>query len=121
MTTKAESYLLALSELENATGDIISSAVITLDGLIMASTKSDTTNNEVLAAYGAAAFKRAGETMEEFCSEDIDILYYESRNHRVITMRAGEHSLLIALTGKNVRTGMLIMNLKKAAQIIRDL
>lgn len=121
MTTKAELYLLALSELEESTGDIISTAIVTHDGLIMASTKSDTMDKELFAAYGAAAFKRAGDTMEELSSENIDMLLYESKNCRVVTMRAGENALLIALTGKNVKMGLLLMNVQNAAKKISSI
>ncbi len=121
MATKAELYLQSLSELENSTGDIISTAMVTHDGLIMASTKSDAMLREIFAAYGAATFKRAGETMEELSGENVDTLVYESKNHRVVTVRAGEHALLIALTGKNVQMGLVLMNVQKTALKIKDL
>ena len=121
MTTKAELYSHALSELEKSTGDIISTAIVTHAGLIMASTKSDTMYKETFAAYGAATFKRAGETMEELSGENIDMLLYESKNNRVVTVRAGEHALLIVLTGKDVQMGMVLMNAQSTAQKIKEL
>lgn len=121
MTTKAELYLIALSELENSTGDIISTAIVTHDGLIMACTRSDIKQKEIFAAYGAATFKRAGETMEELSGENIDMLLYESKNHMVVTVRAGENALLIALTGKNVQMGLVIMNVHKTAEKIKEI
>lgn len=121
MTTKAELYLHTLTELENSTGDILSSAIVTHDGLVMASTKSDVMQKETFAAYGAAAFKRAGETMEELSGENIDLILYESGNHRVVTVRAGEFALLIVLTGKNIKMGLLLMNVQKTALQIKEL
>ena len=121
MTTKAELYLFVLSELENSTGDIINTAIITDDGLIMACSRSDLRQKEIFAAYGAATFKRAGETMEELSGENIDMLLYESKNHMVVTVRAGEHALLITLTNKNVQMGLIIMEVQKAAQKIKEL
>ncbi|HEY6585641.1 MAG TPA: roadblock/LC7 domain-containing protein, partial [Candidatus Methanoperedens sp.] len=109
---------LALSELENSTGDIISTAIVTYDGLIMASTRSDTMHRETFAAYGAATFKRAGETMEELTGENIDVLIYESKNHMVVTARAGAYALLIVLTGKNVQMGLVLMNAQNTARKI---
>ena len=121
MTTKAQLYLFALTELEKSIGDIISTAVVTDDGLIMACTRSDIKQKEIFAAYGAATFKRAGETMEELSGENIDMLLYESKNHMVVSVRAGEHALLIALTGKNVQMGLVIMNVHKTAQKIKEI
>jgi predicted regulator of Ras-like GTPase activity (Roadblock/LC7/MglB family) len=121
MTTKAELYLNALSELENSTGDVISTAIVTHDGLIMASTRSDIMHRETFAAYGAATFKRADETIEELTGENIDMLLYESKTNRVVTVRAGEHALLIVLTGKNVQMGMVLMNAHNTALKIKEL
>jgi len=121
MITKAELYLNLLSELENSTGDIISTAIVTHDGLIMACTKTDTMHKEILAAYGAATFKRASETMEELSGGNIDMLLYESKNHRVVTVRAGEHALLMVLTGRIVNMGMVLMNAQNTALKIKEL
>jgi len=121
MTTKAELYLKALSELENSTGDIISTAIVTHDGLIMASTKSDIMHRETFAAYGAATFKRADETIEELTGDNVDTLLYESKTNRVVTVRAGEYALLIVLTGKNVQMGMVLMNAQNTALKIKEL
>ncbi|MCG2727296.1 MAG: roadblock/LC7 domain-containing protein [Candidatus Methanoperedenaceae archaeon] len=121
MATKAELYHLALEQLENSTADILSSALVTDDGLIMASTTSGEVNKETFAAYCAAAFKRVGETMEEHSSENIDTLLFESKNHRVVTVRVGEHALLVVLTGKNIQMGLILINMQKTAQKIKEL
>jgi predicted regulator of Ras-like GTPase activity (Roadblock/LC7/MglB family) len=121
MATKAELYHLALEQLEDSTGDILSSALVTDDGLVMASTTSGEINKETFAAYCAAAFKRAGETMEELSSENIDTLLFESKNHRVVTVRVGEHALLVVLTGMNVQMGLVLINIQRTAQKIKEL
>jgi len=46
--------------------------------------------------------------MEELSGENIDMLLYESENHRVVTMRAGVHALLVALTGRMSRWGLCL-------------
>lgn len=121
MVTKAELYHLALEQLENSTGDIFSSALVTDDGLIMASTTSGDVNKETFAAYCAASFRRASETMEELSSENIDTMLFESKNNRVVTVRIGEHVLLVVLTGKNVQMGLVLINMQKAAKKIKEL
>lgn len=121
MATKAELYHHELKQLEDSTGDILSSALVTDDGLVMASTTSGEINKETFAAYCAAAFKRAGETMEELSSENIDTLLFESKNHRVVTVRVGEHALLVVLTGMNVQMGLVLINMQKTAKKIKEL
>ena len=87
----------------------------------MACNKFDKVHKETFAAYGAATFNRADETMEELSSENIDMLLYESKNYMVVTMRAGTDALLIALTGKNVQIGLVLLNMQKAALKIKEL
>ncbi len=118
MTTKAELYLLTLQELEKSAGNIMSSAIVTRDGLIMSSTSSNNIQKETFAAYGAAAFKSASKTMEELSEENINLLIFESENYRVVTLQAGE-VLLIALTGKDVQMGMMLLEMKNTAQKVK--
>ncbi len=121
MVTKAELYLNALLELKNSTGNILATAMVTLGGLVMASTTSDEINKETFAAYSAATFKRAGEAMEELSREDIDMLLFESGNYRVVIVRAVEYILLIALTGKDVQVGLVLINMQNTARKIREI
>ncbi len=120
MVTKAELYLLTLQELEKLAGNILMSAIVTRDGLIMSSTSATNVQKETFAAYGAAAFKSAGKTMGELSGETINTLIFESENHRVVTLQAGE-VLLIALTGKDVQMGMMLLEMKNTAQKVKGL
>ncbi len=118
MVTKAELYLNILLELERSTSDILASAIVTLDGLTMASTAR---SKDTFAAYSAAAYKRADESMEELSGEKVDILVFGSENHRVFSILVGNHALLIALTGKVGEIGDNISELRKAARKIEEL
>lgn len=121
MPTKAELYLSILQELEKSTGDILSTAIVTVDGLIMSSTSSNVVDKETFAAYSAATFKHAGGAMEELSNENIDMLIIESKNYRVITIRAGDHALLIVMAGKNAQMGILLLEMQKTSHKIQEL
>ncbi len=119
MVTKAELYLHALQELERSTGNIEMAALVTRDGLIMSCTSSNNVQRETCAAYGAVTFKSAGDTMEEMAGEYIDMLIFESGNHRVVTIRVAD-ALLITLTGKEVQMGMVLLEMQKTAQRVKE-
>ncbi len=121
MVTKAELYLNILLELERSTADIITSAIVTLDGLTMASTAKDTLSKDTFAAYSAAAYKRADESMEELTGEKVDMLVFGSENQRVFSILAGNNALLIALTGREGEIENNISKLRKAAGKIEEL
>ena len=121
MVTKAELYLNILLELESSNADILTSAIVTLDGLTMASTAKDTLSKDTFAAYSAAAFKRADESMEELSGENVVILVFESETHRVFSILAGKNALLIAMTGRDGEIGTNISELRNAAGKIEEL
>ncbi|MCZ7406378.1 MAG: hypothetical protein O8C67_15815, partial [Candidatus Methanoperedens sp.] len=53
--------------------------------------------------------------------ENIDTLLFESKNNRIVTVRVGEHALLVVLTSKNVQMGLVLINIQKTAQKIKEL
>ena len=121
MVTKAELYLNTLLELERSNADILTSAIVTLDGLTMASTAKDSLSKATFAAYSAAAYKRADDSMEELSGEKVDSLVFESKNQRVFSILIGNNALLIALTGRSGEIGETISELRKVAGKIEEL
>lgn len=120
MVTKAELYLNILLELEHSNADILASAIVTLDGLTMASTIKDTLSKDTFAAYSAAAFKRADESMEELSGENVVVLLFESEAHRIYSVLAVT-ALLIAMTGRDSDIGTNISELRKVAGKIAEM
>jgi predicted regulator of Ras-like GTPase activity (Roadblock/LC7/MglB family) len=121
MVTKAELYLNILLELERSSTDILASAIVTLDGLTMASTAKDTISKDSFAAYSAAAYKRADDSMEELSGEKVDMLVFESKNHRIFSILVGNNALLIVMTGRECEIGNDISELRKTAGKIEEL
>jgi predicted regulator of Ras-like GTPase activity (Roadblock/LC7/MglB family) len=121
MVTKAELYLNVLQQLEKSTTDVLNTAIVTPDGLIMSCTSSKGVDRETFAAYSAATFKHAGGAMGEISNEITDMLLTESENYRLIIMRATDYALLIALTGKNAQIGMVLFEMQNTVQKIKEL
>lgn len=121
MVTKAELYLAALRELGDSTADILTSSIVSNDGLTMASTAKDIVSKDAFAAYSAAAYRRSDDTMFELSGEKADMLIFVSENHRIFSARAGKSALVIVLTGKNADIGTLISELRKATGKIEAL
>ncbi len=121
MVTKAELYLAALRELDNSTSDILTSSIVSHDGLTMASTGKDMVSKDAFAAYSAAAYRRSDDTMFELSGEKADMLIFVSENHRIFSARAGNSALIIVLTGKNADIGTVISELRKTASRVEAL
>ncbi|MCX9013788.1 MAG: roadblock/LC7 domain-containing protein [Candidatus Methanoperedens sp.] len=106
--------------MEKSVEDILMSALVTRDGLIMASTESDRVKNETLAAYGAVVFNRADETMQLFSNDTINLLVFDGKENRVMAIRAGE-AILIVLAGKNAPAGLLLHEVQNTAGKLAEL
>ena len=59
--------------------------------------------------------------MEELSGEKVDILIFESKNHRVFSILLGNTALLIAMTGRDGEIGTNISELRNAAGKIEEL
>ena len=121
MVTKAELYINVLQELEKSTTDILSTAIVTRDGLIMSCTPSNCVDRETFAAYSAATFKHAGSAMDEISKENIDMLLAEPKDRRLIIMRATDYALLIALTSRSAQIGIVLLEMQNTIQKIKGL
>lgn len=121
MVTKAEMCNIALQELQKSSDDIMMTVLVTLDGLVMAFATSTTLKKETFAAYVATVFRRADDTMEKLTDENVVTMIYESGNHRVITIRTGFNALLTVLTGLDARMGLVLLEMQKTSQKIREI
>lgn len=114
MVTKSELLLNFLQKMEQSVEGILMSALVTQDGLIMASTESDRVKNETLASYGAVVFNRADETMQLFSNDHINLLVFDGKENRVMAIRTGE-AILMVLSDKNAPVGLLLHEAQNTA------
>ena len=115
--TKKEMYETILQELE-FDSDSITSAVVTNDGLIMATTSVQDLHYELFAAVCASSVSSSVDAMKEMANEATNKLIMESTDHRIVVMRVTERSLLTVFTSIDTQLGMLLIKMERACKKI---
>lgn len=113
-------YETILKELESDS-ESTTSAVITNDGLIMATTSVDDLHYELFAAVCATSVSSSVDAMKGMANESTDKLIMESTNHRIVVMRVTERSLLTIFTSINAQLGMMLIKMDRACEKIRKI
>lgn len=113
-------YEIILRELESDS-DGITSAVITNDGLIMATTSLEDLHYELFAAVCASTVSSSMDAMKDMANETTDKLIMESTNHRIVIMRVTERSLLTIFTSIETQLGMILIKMERACDKIRKI
>jgi uncharacterized protein len=109
-----------LKELKSV-GGIESSAVVTRDGLLVASDTSADVDAETFAAMSASMAGSAETAISEVNGGTATRIIVEAENSKLITLGAGSKVLLVALTKQQVPLGLILIKLGDAARKISSI
>ncbi|HEY9246199.1 MAG TPA: roadblock/LC7 domain-containing protein [Candidatus Methanoperedens sp.] len=121
METIAESLGKILTDLE-AVGGIEVSAIVSRQGLLMVS--KDTgggLNSDAFAALTATLYMSAESTTTRLSGQKPRSIMVETDNKHLITFAASQDALIVVLVGNEVYIGLVLTELKKAAEKVRKL
>ncbi len=120
METITQSLGKILADLE-AVGGIEVSAIVSRQGLLMVS--KDTgggLNSEAFAALTATLYMSAESTTTRLSGQKPKSIMVETDNKHLITFAAGPDALIVVLVGKDVPIGLVINELKKASEKVKQ-
>jgi hypothetical protein len=120
MTTIREMLEEVLKDLET-TGDIEASAVISRDGLLMASAIPASFYAETFAAMSATMLGAAETAISELGRGMPERVIAESDKTKIIACGAGEKALLVAMTRPEAKLGLILVEMEKAAEKVKGL
>jgi len=118
--TTVEMLEKVLSEL-GRTGDIEASAIVSRDGLLMASDIPKSVHAETFAAMSATMLGAAETAVSELKKGLPDRVIVESNNGKVITTGAGPKALLVVMTPPKAGLGLILVEVEKAADKLKKL
>ena len=119
METITTSLEKILDNLESI-GGIELSAIVSKQGLLMVSRKTTAEeNNEAFAALTATLYMSAQSTTLRICDEKPKSVIVETGDKHLITYVAGPDALIVVLVGGGGFIGLILNELKKAADKVR--
>ncbi len=119
--SKKERLTQALKELEATTPDVEASAIVSVDGLMIASSLPQDVEEDRVAAMSAAMLSLGERTASELVRGELSEVYVKGEKGYVILMSAGEDAVLTALARKDAKLGLVFLDMKRAAEEIKAL
>jgi predicted regulator of Ras-like GTPase activity (Roadblock/LC7/MglB family) len=104
-----------LKELQINTPDIEASAVVSVDGLIMASSLPAGVEEDRVSAMSAAMLSLGERIASELGRGILDQLYIRGEEGYVVLMSVGEDAVLTVLARKQAKLGLLFLDMKRTA------
>lgn len=115
MATRSQMMEQILRNLVGGTPDLEGSAVVSTDGLVLASALPTGTDEDRVSAMAAALLSLGERTSKELARGTLDQVYVKGDSGYVVLMRAGSESVLEAIAGSNAKLGMVLLDMKRAA------
>jgi predicted regulator of Ras-like GTPase activity (Roadblock/LC7/MglB family) len=99
-------------------GDIDACAIVSRDGLLMASNIPQEVHAETFAAMSATMLGAAETAVSELRRGVPDRVIVESKEAKIIAAGAGPKALLVVMTGPTAGLGLILVEMNKAADKI---
>jgi predicted regulator of Ras-like GTPase activity (Roadblock/LC7/MglB family) len=115
--TKSRSQLMVdrLRDLQFSSPDIEASAVVSVDGLTIASALAQDVEEDRVAAMSAAMLSLGERIATELDRSILDQVYIKGQNGYVILMSVGEEAVLTVLARQQAKLGLIFLDMRRAA------
>ena len=113
--SRSELMVDRLRDLQTGTPDIEASAIVSLDGLIMASALPVNVEEDRVSAMSAAMLSLGERISGELGRGALDQVYIRGNTGYVILMSVGDAAVLTALIRENAKLGLIFLDLKRAS------
>jgi hypothetical protein len=121
MATKSEKLQDILTSLRQNAGDIEASAVVSIEGLMIAADLPRDTSKEKVAAMSAAMLSIGKRAAQELSRGRLNQIYLEGTEGAKILMASGEKALLVALTRPDSNLGLVFLEMRQAAENVTEI
>ena len=112
--TRTESMVDRLRQLQSRTPDIEASAVVSVDGLIMASSLPAGVEEDRVSAMSAAMLSLGERIATELGRGMLDEVYIHGIDGYVLLMASGRDAVLTVLARKQAKLGLVLLEMRRA-------
>lgn len=119
--SRTELMVDRLRDLQGTTPEIEASAVVSVDGLIMASSLPAGVEEDRVSAMSAAMLSLGERIASELGRGNLDQVYIKGQNGYVILMNVGEEAVLTTLVRSNAKLGLIFLDMRRSADDLQQL
>lgn len=109
-----------LSDLNGSSADIEASAVISMDGLMMAAALPAEFDQDRVGAMSAAILSLGDRTSKELARGSLEQVLIRGAKGYVLLTHAGDEAVVTALAKPNAKLGLIFLDVKRAADAIAN-
>jgi predicted regulator of Ras-like GTPase activity (Roadblock/LC7/MglB family) len=113
--SRGEKMVQRLRDFRGSIPDVEASAVVSADGLIIASDLPQGVEEDRVSAMSAAMLSLGDRIATELRRGVLDQVYIRGENGYVVLMAAGEEAVLTVLAKREAKLGLILYDMKKAA------
>lgn len=110
-----------LRDLQASSPDVEASAVISVDGLTIASALPESIEGDRVAAMSAAMLSLGERISGELGRGVLDQVYIRGENGFMILMSVGDEAVLTVLARKQAKLGLLFLDMRRVTQDLSEL
>lgn len=119
--SRTEQMVARLKDLQVSTPDIEASAVVSVDGLIIASALPPDVEEDRVSAMSAAMLSLGERIAGELGRGLLDQVYVRGANGYVILSAVGEEAVLTVLARQEAKLGLVFLDMRRAAEDLNRL
>jgi uncharacterized protein len=121
--TKSRSQLIVehLRDMQASSPDIEASAVVSVDGLTIASALPQGVEEDRVAAMSAAMLSLGDRIASELGRGSLEQVYIKGSNGYVLLMSVADDAVLTALAREHAKLGLLLLDMCRAADALSKL
>jgi predicted regulator of Ras-like GTPase activity (Roadblock/LC7/MglB family) len=113
--SRSERIVQRLRDFRSSIPDVEASAVVSADGLIVASDLPQGVEEDRVSAMSAAMLSLGDRIASELRRGELDQVYIHGVNGYVVLMSAGDEAVLTVLARKEAKLGLILYDMRKAA------
>lgn len=121
MPSRTEQMQDVLRGLRQASPDIIGSAVVSIDGFVIASVLPSEIDEELVSGMAAAMLGVGERISSELMASRMEQTYVRSEKGYVILNAVGEESVLVVLTTKEAKLGLVFIDIRRRSNDLAKL
>jgi predicted regulator of Ras-like GTPase activity (Roadblock/LC7/MglB family) len=119
--SRTEMMVNRLREMQAASPEIEASAVVSVDGLIMASALPAEVEEDRVSAMSAAMLSLGERIAKELGRGNLEQVYIRGNTGYVILTAVGEEAVLTALAREGAKLGLIFLEMRRAAESLARL
>ena len=119
--SKADALAAALDDFLAVSADVEAAAVVTADGLPMASALPPEVEEDRLAAMSAALITLGERAADNLGKGGLAQVFVEGEDGYVVLTAAGYDAVLVCVTAKGTKVGLILFELRRAAERVADI